>query len=196
MAKVNEKEVAIARVYSQALFDVASGRGTTAEVLEELAGLGKLASEDRQFADFLSSPMVDAEDRRAAIDKMFRGRLSDVVVDGLQVVNRKGRLYLLPAIAEQFRQLLRDRDQRVDVSVKTAIPLSDALRAEIAATVARFTGRQPELHEEVDPALIGGIVLQVEDKKVDASVLHEISKYRRRFDDRGRREIFRSRAEA
>lgn len=194
MANVNEKEIAIARVYSQALFDAA--RGSEAGVLAELGELTKLADRDAGFADFLSSPMIDAKDRARSIEKMFRGHLSDVAVDAIQVINRKGRLALLPAIAEQLRQLLRDRDKRVDVSVKTAIPLSDALRAEIVATVARFTGRQPDLHEEVDPALIGGIVLQVEDKKVDASVLHEISKYRRRFDDRGRREIFRSRAEA
>jgi F-type H+-transporting ATPase subunit delta len=193
MAKVNEKEVAVARVYSQALFDVASGRGTTAEVLEELAGLGKLATEDRHFADFLSSPMIDAKDRRAAIDKMFRGRLSDVVVDGLQVVNRKGRLYLLPAIAEQFRQLLRDRDQRVDVLVWTAVPLSEALRAEIRKVVGSFTGRHPDLHEKVDPNLIGGLVLEFGDRKVDGSVLFEISKYRQRFADRAAREIFRGR---
>jgi F-type H+-transporting ATPase subunit delta len=193
MAKVNEKEVAVARVYSKALFDVASGRGTTAEVLEELAGLGKLATEDRHFADFLSSPMIDAKDRRAAIDKMFRGRLSDVVVDGLQVVNRKGRLSLLPAIAEQFRQLLRDRDQRVDVLVSTAVPLSEALRAEITAVVGRFTGRRPDLHEKVDPNLIGGLVLEFGDRKVDGSVLFEISKYRQRFADRAAREIFRGR---
>lgn len=193
MANVNEKEVAVARVYSQALFDVSTGRGTTAEVLEELAVLGKLASEDREFANFLSSPMIDAKDRQAAIDKMFRGRLSEIVVDTLQVVNRKGRLALLPAIAEQYRQLLRDRDQRVDVFVWTAVPLSEALRSEIRAVVARFTGREPDLRETVDPSLIGGLVLEVGDRKVDGSVLFEISKYRQRFTDRAAREIFRGR---
>lgn len=193
MANVNEKEVALARVYSQALFEVSTGRDATAEVLEEIAMLGKLASEDREFANFLSSPMVDAKDRQSAIDKMFRGRLSDVVVDTLQVVNRKGRLALLPAIAEQYRQLLRDRDQRVEVLVWTAVPLSEALRSEIRAVAARYTGREPDLRETVDPSLIGGLVLEVGDRKVDGSVLFEISKYRQRFTDRAAREIFRGR---
>lgn len=196
MAKVNEKEIAIARVYSQALFDVAAASQQETAVLAELADLTRLSEENAAFGEFLASPMIDAKDRARSIEKMLRGRLSDVVVDALQVINRKGRLALLPAIAELFRQLLRDRDRRVDVAVKTAIPLSSELRQEIRATVARFTGREPDLHEVVDPALIGGIVLQVEDQKVDASVLHEISKYRRRFDERGRREIFRSREEA
>lgn len=193
MANVNEKEVAIARVYSQALFSVSTGRNSTAEVLEEISLLGKLASEDPEFANFLSSPMIDAQDRQTAIDKMFRGRLSEVVVDTLQVVNRKGRLALLPSIAEGYRQLLRDRDQRVDVLVWTAVPLSEALRSEIRAVVARFTGRQPDLRETVDPSLIGGLVLEVGDRKVDGSVLFEISKYRQRFTDRAAREIFRGR---
>ncbi len=193
MANVNEKEIAIAKVYSQAIFEVSSGRGTTAEVLGEIALLGKLAGESREFANFLSSPMVDEKDRAKAIDKMFRGRLSDVVVDALQVINHKGRLSLLPAIAEQYRQLLRDRDRRVDVLVATAVPLGEKLREEIRAAVARFTGLEPDLHEKVDPSLIGGVVLEVGDRKVDGSVLFEISKYRQRFADRAAREIFRGR---
>lgn len=193
MSNVNEKELAVAKVYSRAIFEVAAAKGATAEVLEELAGLGQLAVGDRPFADFLSSPMIDAKVRQAAIDKMFRGRLSDVVVDALQVVNRKGRLALLPAIAEQYRQLLRDRDQRVDVLVWTAVPLSESLRAEIRKVVGNFTGRQPDLHETVDPSLIGGLVLEFGDRKVDGSVLFEISKYRQRFADRAAREIFRGR---
>jgi F-type H+-transporting ATPase subunit delta len=196
MANVNEKETAVARIYSEALFQVATAGRQEADVLEQLGDLASLAADQRSFADFLASPMIDAKDRAVSIEKMFRGRLGDVVVDALQVINRKGRLALVPAIAEQFRQLLRDRDQRVDVSVRTAIPLTDGLREEIKAAVAKFTGRQPDLHETVEPELIGGIVLQVEDRKVDASVLHEIGKYRRRFADRGRREIFRSREAA
>lgn len=196
MGSVNEKEVAVAGVYSQALFEVASGLGKTAEVLEEIGGLGQLARDHQDFATFLASPMVDAKDRQAAIEKMFRGRLSDVVVDTLQVVGRKGRLALLPAIAEQYRQLLRDRDQRVDVLVWTAVPLSDTLRQEIRTVVERFTGRHPDLHETVDPTLIGGLVLEVGDRKVDGSVLFEISKYRQRFADRAAREIFRGREAA
>lgn len=193
MANVNEKEIAIARIYSQALFEVATSHGKSAEVLEEMAGLGELAQTKPDFATFLSSPMVDSADRAVAIDKMFRGRLEDVVVDSLQVINRKGRLSLLPAIAEQYRQLLRDRDQRVDVHVSTAVPLGETLRQQIREVVRRFTGLKPDLHEKVDPTLIGGLVLEVGDRKVDGSVQFEISKYRQRFADRAAREIFRGR---
>jgi F-type H+-transporting ATPase subunit delta len=196
MADVNEKAVGIARVYSRALFEVASAQGKTEEVLEELSWLAGQARSKADFADFLSSPMIDGALRAKSLDAMFRGKLSNVVVDGLQVINRKGRLSLLVAIAELYRRELRDSERRVDVFVRTAQALTPALEAEIAAAMARFTGRKPELHIEVDASLLGGVVLQVEDKKVDASVINEIRRYRRLLEDRAASEIFRSREQA
>ncbi|MEM1203526.1 MAG: ATP synthase F1 subunit delta [Acidobacteriota bacterium] len=193
MSKVNDTQIAVARVYSQALLDLAVAQGRAEEVKDELRWLSAHVAENEEFANFVSSPRIDAADRAASLEKIFRGKLSDLLVDGLQVIHRKGRLGLLPAIAEGYRQLLRDQAGRIDVHVRTAVPIDDPLRDRIRATIAEYSGKKPDLHEEIDESLIGGIVMHVEDRKVDASVSNEIRKLRQLLDARSKREIQRSR---
>ncbi len=196
MAKVNDKELAVARVYSRAMLDLAESKGQADEVLDELRWLAGQADQNEGLLHFLSSPMIDPEQRAESIDKMFRGKLSDVLVDSLQVVNRKGRLGLLPTIAETYRQDHRDLRGRVDVYVETAVPLSEALRERLRSTVSKYVGGEPSLHENVDESLIGGIVLRIGDEKVDASVKNEVRKYRSLLLDLAEREILGDREDA
>ena len=103
MSKVNDKHIAIARVYSRSLLDLAVAQGQAEELRDELLWLAGYMSENADFSHFITSPQIDADDRVASLEKMFRGKLSDLLVDGLQVIHRKGRLDLLPTIAETYR---------------------------------------------------------------------------------------------
>lgn len=174
MASLDDKHLAVARVYSRALLALAEEQGIGDEVGDDLRELARYVAEHQDFADFLGSPLIDAAERQAAIEKIFRGRLSDLLVNALQVVNRKERMVLVPAIAETYREELRDLRGRVDVLVRTAVALPVGLREKLSAAVARFTGKQPELVEKVDPGLLGGMVVQVGDDKIDASVASQL----------------------
>lgn len=194
MSTATDTQLAIASVYSRALLALARERGEEDALLDELTQVADYLARTPAFADFLGSPLIDGDARQQVIEKAFRGRASDLLVDGLQVLNRKGRLGLLAAVAEAYRSQLREQKGIVDVHVRTAVPLSPALRQQLEAAARHFTGRTPLLIEQVDPALVGGLVVQVGDRKMDSSIasrLHEIS---RRFDERGSQEIYRGAA--
>jgi F-type H+-transporting ATPase subunit delta len=109
---------------------------------------------------------------------LFRGQASDLLLDSLQVINRKGRLGQLRAIAESYRIALRDLRGWVDVHVRTAVPLDAAQRTRLQDVLAASTGKKPTLVERLDPSLLGGMVVEVAGKKFDASVasrLHDLS---------------------
>ena len=191
MASLDDKHLAVARVYSQAILDLAEEQGLSDQVGEELAELGRFVGENREFADFLGSPLVDAGERQVALEKILRGRVSDLLVDALQVVNRKERMLLVPAIAETYRQELRDLRGRVDVFVKTPVALPGALREKLRAAVTHFTGSQPDLIERVDPGLLGGMVVQIGDDKIDASVASQLKALSEALLERASQEIVR-----
>ncbi len=86
------------------------------------------------------------------------------------MINRKGRLGRLRAIAESYRTAHRDLRGWVDVKVRTAVPLPAGLRTRLEDSIAAFTGKKPALLEKIDPSLLGGMVVEVEGKKIDASV--------------------------
>lgn len=194
MPNVDDTQLAVAGVYSRALLDLARERGEEDALLDELTQLADSLDRNPDFADFLASPLVDGKARRAALEKAFRGRASDLLVDGLQVLNRKERLGLLPAVAQAYRSQHRELKGIVDVHVRTAVPLSPALRQQLEEAARRFTGRAPFLIEQVDPALLGGLVVQVGDRRVDTSIASRLHEIARRLDDRGSQEIQRGSA--
>lgn len=193
MSSQTEKQSGVALVYAEALHDLAEARGASDEVLEELRWLASQIEEQPELERFFTSPLIDAGDRAKSLDKMFRGKLSDTTVDGLQVINRKGRLGILPAIARAYADRHRALRGMVDVEVVTATEVSGATRDRIAEAMRKYTGSEPDLTLRVDPSLIGGIVLRVGDRKADASVKSKIETVRRLLEDRSAREIHKSR---
>ncbi len=189
MSKLTDKEVAIAQVYSQSMLELATTDGRQRDLLDELRGLADLAVTDGAFAHFLGSPMVDGAARSESLEKLLRGKASDLLVNALQVMGRKGRLGLLPVVAETYRKLLQEQEQRVDVEVKTAVPLSDSLRDQIRQSAGRFAGLEADLTEVVEPGLIGGMVVRVGDRKIDTSIRSHLGRLRARLDDRAGREL-------
>jgi F-type H+-transporting ATPase subunit delta len=178
MANVDEQEREIGRLYAEAILHVAEESGQAEALLEELNGLVEYLDRNPELEGFLASPLIEEGPRAQAIERAFRGKASDLLVDSLLVVNRKGRLAALRAIAVAYRKALRDLRGWMDVVVRTAVPLTPALRERLTATLAASTRRKPTLIEKVDPAVIGGLVIEVEGRKIDASVasrLHDLS---------------------
>ncbi len=177
MANVDSREMGVARVYAQAMLDLAAARGQEDDLLAELQDLGRAIENDAELATFLASPLVSGEARAEVLEKVFRRRASDLLVDSLEVINHHGRLGLLPAIAAAYRDEYRDLRGMVDVRVTAAVPLSEVQRASLSQAVARFTGRQPQLIERVDPSILGGLVVEVAGEKIDSSLatrLHDV----------------------
>lgn len=196
MPKADEKQIAVAQVYSRAMHDLAVSRGEADELAEELGELAGHVEANADLDTFFASPLIDGDDREKSLERLFRGKASDLLVDSLQVVNRKGRLGLLGVIAEAYHLRHQEHLGRVDVHVTTAVPLGAALRERLVSVLGKHSDRQPQLIEQVDPSLIGGIVLKIDDEKIDASVIHEIGRLRRTLRERSEHEIYRSRRAA
>nr|MDP9122938.1 F0F1 ATP synthase subunit delta [Acidobacteriota bacterium] len=105
--QVDERELGVGRVYARAILDLAESQGAAESLLGELTDLAAYAAGNPEFESFLTSPLIEDGARVDVLEKIFRGRASDLLVDALQVVNRKGRIGLLRAIAQAYRQEYR-----------------------------------------------------------------------------------------
>lgn len=170
MANVTDKEIAVARVYSDALLQLAESKGEADDLLAELLELVRYLDRDSAFENFLSSPRIDVQAREKTIEKIFRNRVSDLLVDALQVLNRKERLALLRAVVETYRLAHEELRGRIDVHVTTAVPLSEKMRERLAEVASRHAGKHAELVETVDETILGGMVVRIGDEKFDSSV--------------------------
>ena len=173
MAKVDDKHIAVARVYNQAFLNLVGDQAE--EGIGELLEIVGLTESDARFARFLSSPLVDPEERATSLEKLFRGKASDLVVDTLQVLNRKGRLEILPTMAELCRRDHLEAAGHLEVVVRSAVALDDTSRDKLRAALSKRTGREHiDLIEEVDPTLLAGLQVRVGDTKLDGTARREL----------------------
>ena len=189
MRTFSDTELAIAKVYADALLDLAERAGEADSLLDELLGVAELVETNAEFAYFLSSPIIDTDERRASIEKMFRGRVSDMLVDALQVMNNKGRTAIVDCVAEVYRLSHEALRRRVDVHVTTATQLTDEMRIELDRVATEIAGLDAELVEHIDEDMIGGMVVQIGDIKYDMSVSTQLKKLGGVLADRASREI-------
>ncbi|MCZ6726466.1 MAG: ATP synthase F1 subunit delta [Acidobacteria bacterium] len=189
--RVDDRQLALARVYSESLLELAEEQGVGDEILEELDALVSLQERDSDLRVFFSSPLVAEAARRSAIEKSFRDRASDLLVDTLQVMNNKGRLALLPALAVAYRAVLDERRGRVEVSVTSAVELGAELRQKLLDTLGRVAQREIRLTETVDPETLGGLIVSVSDRKIDYSLASDLRQLEDQLRDRATREIHR-----
>ena len=189
MARIDEQQLAVAGVYARALLGLALDREEADDIERQLADLVGMLEASPELEAYLSSPVADDEGRAAALEKALRGRASELVVNTLQVMNAKGRLALLPALAEAYRLANEHRRGEVDVEVTTAVELSEDLRRRIAVSASRYAGRTARLVERVDPDLLGGLVLKIGDRKIDSSLARQIHAARENLFERASQEL-------
>ena len=175
------KPDALCQVYARSLFELAEkqgGRAKAEECLSELTDIVELAREDKQFSEFVSSRLLGATARAAALDRIFKGRVSDLTLRFLHVLNTKARLPFLAMITDAYDALSQDRYGRVEVDVYTAEPLppggTDPIRDRLAATL----GKEVVVHPFVDAHMIGGIKIQLGDQLIDGSIATRLRKLR------------------
>jgi F-type H+-transporting ATPase subunit delta len=119
--------------------------------------------------------------RLEAVRHIFAGRVSERLESLLAVLARHGRLGALGAIAQQARRLLRVRQGTLEVTVSSAVELSDQQRQEIAAALSQALSSNLLLETRVEPELVAGLSIRVGDRLLDASVRARLKQLRRQL---------------
>lgn len=168
----------IAKVYSGALFDVAKEKGQLDEIQAQLGQFADAVDRDRDLQVFFFSPYFSSAEKREGIAKAVSGANPELV-NFLELLAEKHRMPALFRIRARFDELWDKENERLEVTVKSAIALDPAVVESIGAEIERKTGKTIELHSEVDESIIGGLVLQVGNRVLDASVHSRLDKLRR-----------------
>jgi F-type H+-transporting ATPase subunit delta len=169
----------LARTYGEALLNAAEAEGAAPAVLDELDELVALAGRLPELGAMMASPSIAAAEKDRVLVRMFEAQAHPVVLRFLRVLNRSGRLGLMPSIVGAARRIDDARRNRQVVQVRSAVPLEAGEREALAAAIARSLGRTPILVEAVDPSILGGLVVQVGDMLLDTSVRSQLDRMRR-----------------
>jgi F-type H+-transporting ATPase subunit delta len=180
--------VQIAHVYATALYN-AAGNQIDAIIHEYESFVRDVLAVNPSFNNMLQSGIISRADKSATIRKVFEGRASKTFLNYLLVLNDHNRLDLLqPALVE----LCAIRDEklgRVPVQVRTAVPLHTTDESSLRNRLAAVIAGQPVINSEVDPDLLGGLVIRVGDTVYDGSVRTQLRRLREQLLQRSTHEI-------
>ncbi len=158
-----------------------SASGTNAaDVLGELDQLAEMINANPQTWSDLLNPSVSAGTKSIVVGKLLKDA-TPTTRNFVRLLADKGRLGELDEVHARFRQLVRDRDRHLDVQVTTAVELPDALRAKLEERLSSTTGRSVKLHTTVDPEVIGGLIIQHGDTRIDTSLQGRLEALRLRL---------------
>ena len=165
------------RTYAQALFDAAREHGRLDEVRQELGDFVATAREVPELDALLRNPELDSHVKQAALADVLAGG-DELARNFVLLLVEKGRGPQLEGIYEEFERLVAAEQGRLEVELTTAVELSDEEERAIVRQIEEASGRPVEVTRKVDPALIGGIILQVGSQRVDASVRGRLQRLR------------------
>ncbi len=168
----------IATVYARSLFEAAQDADRLEDVREQLGELADAIDDDHDLQVFFFSPYLTTEDKKEGLEKAVSD-LDELVDNFLQLLIENHRMPVLFKIRREFEKLWDEENDVLPVQVTSAIELDESTVKQIGDQIAEQTGRQVELTSDVDPDVLGGLVVRVGNTVLDASVRRRLENLRR-----------------
>jgi len=172
----------IAEVYSRALFEVAQDNDVLDRVHDELGEFTDALEEDgnSELRLFFYSPYFSSGEKQDAVEKVVTGA-DERFVNFLKLLAERHRMPVLPRIRREFESLWAEKNKLLAVSVTAAVELDEGLVKSIGERIEDQTGRTVELTSQVDPDVLGGLIVRVGNMVLDASVRNRLDRIRKQL---------------
>jgi ATP synthase F1 delta subunit len=168
----------IAQVYARSLFEVAKEKGNLDRVRDELGEIADALDSNRELSVFFFSPYFSTEEKKSGLESVIDGA-DEIVVNFLELLVENHRMPIIFRVRRAFDRLWEEENKLLPVQVTSAVELDSEVVERIGEEIGRQTGRRVELTAEVDPDVLGGIVLRVGNSILDASIRNRLEQLRK-----------------
>jgi F-type H+-transporting ATPase subunit delta len=168
----------LAQVYAHALFEVASEHEVIDDVREQLGQFADELSDNRDLQVFLFSPYFSSQEKKDGIGKIVDGA-DERFLNFLELLAERHRMPAIFRIRRAYDGLWREENKLLPVTVTSAIELDEGLVKGLGERIEEQTGKKVELTSRVDPDVLGGLVLQVGNMVLDASIRNRLEQLRK-----------------
>ncbi len=156
--------------YALSLYEVAKEDKRVQPMFEELEGVCGIFRDNPELMKLLKTPSIQIEEKREMLRKIFDGQIDRCLLNFLMLITEKQRIGLLYEMAEAYKQQYYFEEGICEVCATTAAPMDTALSDKLKEKMCSVTGKKVVLKTKIDPSILGGIVVRVDDKQIDTSV--------------------------
>ena len=168
----------LAQVYANALFEVASENDVIDDVREQLGQFADELDENRDLQVFLFSPYFSSQEKKDGIRKIVEDA-DERFLNFLELLAERHRMPAIFRIRRAYDALWREENKLLPVTVTSAVELDEGLVKGLGKRIEEQTGKKVELTSQVDPDVLGGLVLQVGNMVLDASIRNRLEQLRK-----------------
>lgn len=160
----------VARRYGEALFAVALEKNLVEEIKKDVEELLSILRQDEDMLHFLDHPKINVEEKQNTLEKIFKGNIQKDLLGLLILVLKKARQDHIVAILEYYLEEYKRYKKLVTAWISSAVELSDEQKSKLKATLEDKLKDNIDMIFEVDPELIGGLIVRVGDNVIDNSI--------------------------
>lgn len=162
--------------YAKALFDLAKEKNLTAQIKADAIALQETCKLSVEFKDLISNPTIANDKKVSLLNTVFSGKIQTETLNFLNLLVKKGRLSQLSSICEACIHFINQSENLIQVKLTTATAVSDTEKTAIAS---KFLGANKyEIENLVNPDIIGGYVLEFDNKIVDSSISNQLNQFK------------------
>ena len=176
------RQTKVAQRYAKALFDLALETGKVAEVMSDLDAITNV--NHSELNTFFLSPVITGDKKNSVFSAVFASHIQPLTSSFFKLVFTKGRSVAIKEILDAFLVMYRTHKGIQIVELTTAVSISDDMKSELVKILQEnvmLKDKKIELEEHVDASILGGLIVQVDDKLFDASIQHDLQNIKRQF---------------
>jgi F-type H+-transporting ATPase subunit delta len=167
-----------ADVYAESLFELANEAGSLSETAKELTEIAVVMDGFPELKKLLTLPTLTVPEKQAVIEKVFGEHISELSGNFLKVLAAKRRIGDFGRISVLFQKKFNRSQNLLDVFVSSCVELSDTQKQALTEKLSKKHNKNVKLHFTIDPALVGGMVLEIDGRKYDGSVKTKLDEIR------------------
>lgn len=160
----------VEQTYAEAVFRLGEEQNCLDTLCNEIFDVADILGNNTDFLKLLSSPTIPLDEKKSVIERVFKGNVSDYTLNFLFVITEKNRSSYIRGIADRLRTLYNDYNGIIEVRVTTSEELSAELSSKLKAKLESVSGKKVTLIPKIDKSILGGIVLDYGNTRMDSSV--------------------------
>lgn len=181
METINIKLANIAKKYAEALFEVTENANTTNSVIADVELISDAFCENSELKTFMVNPIIKIEDKKDAIKQIFEGKVSETAMNFLYLLIDNSRVDAVSEVKNAYLELIKAKQNLVSIKAVTAVEMKDFLKEKLKRKLEEKLSKQVEIEYSIDPKIVGGLIVEMDGKTIDNSVVTKLKNIKKQL---------------
>lgn len=181
MEQINIKLLKTARNYASALFETALPQNISDSVMNDINLIADTVKENNELQKFLNNPVIKTDDKKSALKEIFENKINLITLNFLFLLADNSRFDAVQEIRKEYKELTDKSRNLVLVKAISAVSVKDYLKQKLKAKLESILYKNVEIQYEINPEIIGGLILEVNGKTIDNSVYTQLKNIKKQL---------------